>query len=155
MAEIMQTRILAVSVLALVFPSGALARNSKSWSNLAELKPGEQVVVMAVDGARHRGAFRGYSDEAITIREGNRDLTTERTQVQAITVSAPSHRLRNTLIGLGIGAGAGLALDRSLGAYLRNESNPPGARALIWGLPIAIGGTIGAVIPGQRTIYSR
>jgi hypothetical protein len=151
----MRTRLFAAAILAVTLPLGALARDTRSWSNLAELKPGEQVVVMGVDGARHRGAFRGYSGEAITIREDNRDVTTERTQVQAISASAPSHRLRNTLIGLGIGAGVGLALDRSLGAYLRNESNPPGARALIWGLPIAIGGTIGAVIPGQRTIYSR
>ena len=63
--------------------------------------------------------------------------------------------MRNVLIGVGVGAAISLVTDQTLGAYLRNESNPPGARPLIWALSIAVCGGIGAAIPSYPVIYQK
>jgi hypothetical protein len=51
--------------------------------------------------------------------------------------------MRNVLIGVGVGAAIGLVTDQTLG----------GARPLIWALPIAVCGGIGAAIPSYPVIY--
>src|SRR5262249_2961254 len=64
-----------------------------------------------------------------------------------------SRRMRNILIGVGVGAAIGLVTDQTIGRYLRNESNPAVARPLIWTLPIALCGGIGAASPSYPVIY--
>jgi hypothetical protein len=54
-----------------------------------------------------------------------------------------------------VGAAIGLITDETLGAYLRNESNPAGARPLIWTVPIALCGGIGAAFPSYTVIYRK
>ena len=49
----------------------------------------------------------------------------------------------------------GLVTDQTLGTYLRNESNPDNARVLIWTLPIALCGGIGAAFPSYPVIYRK
>ena len=63
--------------------------------------------------------------------------------------------MRNILIGVGVGAAIGLVTDQTIGTYLRNESNPAGARPLIWILPIALCGGIGAASPSYPVIYQK
>ena len=63
--------------------------------------------------------------------------------------------MRNFLIGVGVGAAIGLIADQTAGAYLRNESNPASARPLIWAVPIALGGAIGAAFPSYSVIYKK
>jgi predicted lysophospholipase L1 biosynthesis ABC-type transport system permease subunit len=63
--------------------------------------------------------------------------------------------MRNVLIGVGVGAAISLVTDQTLGAYLRNESNPASARPLIWTLPMAFCGGIGAAFPSYPVIYRK
>ncbi|HXF26857.1 MAG TPA: hypothetical protein VN610_06270 [Bryobacteraceae bacterium] len=67
--------------------------------------------------------------------------------------SSPNKRLRNTLIGLAAGVGLGVALDQTVGRFLRNESSGDGGRALTYTLPVAGGALLGAFIPAEEAVY--
>jgi hypothetical protein len=78
-----------------------------------------------------------------------------RPDVTRVVSRARSHRLRNALIGAGVGVAISIVTDQTVGTYLRNESNPDGARPLIWTVPIAAGAAIGAAFPSHPTIYRK
>jgi hypothetical protein len=62
--------------------------------------------------------------------------------------------MRNILIGAGIGLAVGIAVDRTLGTYIRNERGDiAGVRALTYAAPIALFAGIGAALAPYRTIY--
>jgi uncharacterized membrane protein len=65
-----------------------------------------------------------------------------------------SKRLRNILIGAGVGIVIGVVTDQTLGTRLRNEGGLDNA-ALIWTIPIAAGAGIGAAIPSYPVIYKK
>ena len=72
-----------------------------------------------------------------------------------VTLLSQSKRRRNLLIGVGIGLGVSLLLDRTLGVYLNNESGySSGARAAVWIAPPAGFGALGAAaIPSHPVVY--
>ena len=130
------------------------APSSKKWENLGKLNAGAAVEVVTNDRVE-RGEFVSSSDESLTIRTSSGEQRFARADVVRVVSRGSTHRLRNFLIGVGVGAAIGLVTDQTLGTYLRNESNPNNARALIWTLPIAAGGAIGAAIPSRPVIYRK
>jgi hypothetical protein len=126
---------------------------ANSWERLRSLRKGDAIAVIQKDFKEHKGEFTGVSDEAISIREGNAEIGIERAKVLRVVNRASSKRLRNALIGAGIGVAAGATTYYTLGTYLRNESNPGNIQALMWVAPIAAFGGIGAAIPSHPTVY--
>lgn len=146
----MKSLLLALASVGLVLAASA----SKGWENLGRLNPGAPIEV--VTGSRgETGEFAASSSESLTIRTPGGERKFLRPEVVQVVARGQSRRARNLLIGIGVGAGIGLLTDQTLGRYLRNESNPPGARPLIWGIPITAGGGIGAAIPSYRVIYRK
>jgi hypothetical protein len=129
------------------------APSSKTWESLGQLQAGAPIEVVTSDHAE-KGAFVASSTESLTIKTRGGEHKFLRPEVVRV-VSRHSRRVRNLLIGAGVGAAIGLVTDATLGTYLRNESNPANARALIWTLPIAVGGGIGAAIPSYPVIYRK
>lgn len=127
---------------------------SKTWEGLGRLKSGDPVEVVTSSGLA-RGQFVASSTESLTIRTGHGEEKFLRPEVVRVVSRTQSRRLRNMLIGAGAGVVVGLVADQTVGAYLRNESNPDNVRALIWTLPIAIGGGIGAAFPSYPVIYRK
>ena len=127
---------------------------SKSWDNLAQLHSGDQIEVHTASAAA-KGAFVSNTTESVTLRDVSGERRFLRPDVLRVVSHARSHRMRNVLIGLGAGVAIAVITDQTAGAYLRNESNPSGARALIWTLPIAGGAGIGAAIPSYRVVYQK
>ena len=127
---------------------------SKTWESLSQLKSGTSIEVVTSDRTE-RGEFASTSTESLTIRTPRGERRFLRPEVVRVVSHTHSHRMRNALIGLGVGTAVSLVTDQTLGAYLRNESNPDSARALIWTLPIAIGGGIGVAFPGHAVIYRK
>jgi hypothetical protein len=139
--------------IAIAFAGLAFAA-PKSWDNLGRLQAGAKIEVVTAHGS-DRGAFASFSNEAIVVRTNRGERSFPRNEVLRVVSREKSRRVRNLLIGIGVGAAIGLVTDSTLGAYLRNESNPEGARALIWTLPIGFCGAIGAAIPSYPAVYRK
>jgi len=134
-------------------PLAAQSTAIRSWDAVRALKPGEQVQIRDAEGNRHHGTLTSVTADAITLQTRRGPLSIDASRVHTVQVPSSSRRLRNVVIGAAIGLGAGVAIDQSVGTYLRNESGfGPGARAVTYVAPIAVGGGLGA-LPAYRTIY--
>lgn len=127
---------------------------SKTWESLGQIKPGTPIEVVTNDRAE-KGEFVSTSTESLTINTRGGEQRFLRPEVVRVVSRRQSRRMRNPLIGVGAGAAISLITDETLGAYLRNESNPAGARPLIWTVPIALCGGIGAAFPSYTVIYRK
>jgi len=127
---------------------------SKTWESLGKLNPGAPIEVVTSDRLE-KGEFVSSSTESLIIHTLRGDQRFLRQEVVRIVSRGQSRRVRAILIGVGVGAAIGLVTDQTLGRYLRNESNPSSARPLIWTLPIAVCGGIGAAFPGYPVIYAK
>jgi TusA-related sulfurtransferase len=142
-------------LIALVSVGLALAAPvSKTWKALSQVKSGDPVEIITSNRAE-KGLFVSVADESLTIQVHGTEERFLRGDVVRVVSRKASHRSRNVLIGVGVGAAIGLVADQTLGTYLRNESNPDTARPLIWTLPIALCGGIGALFPAHRVIYQK
>lgn len=127
---------------------------SSSWENLNQLKPGDPVEIVTSDRVA-KGEFVSSSTESLSIHTNGGEQKFMRAEIVRVVSRSHARRGRNVLIGVAAGVGIGLIADLSLGTYLRNESNPDGARALIWTVPIAAGAGIGAAFPSYPVIYQK
>jgi len=127
---------------------------SKTWESLGQIKPGTLVEVVTSDRAE-KGEFVASSTESLTIKARGGEQRFLRPEVVRVVSRSQPRRTRNILIGVGVGAAIGLITDKTLGEYLRNESNPASARPLIWTVPIAVCGGIGAAFPSYTVIYRK
>src|SRR5450755_614675 len=143
-------RLLLIALASVGLVSAAPA--SKTWESLGQLHSGAPIEVVTSDRAE-KGEFVSSSTESLTIRHGEQRFL--RPEIVRVVSRTQSRRTRNVLIGVGVGAAIGLVTDQTLGAYLRNESNPVSARPLIWTLPIALCGGIGAAFPSYPVIYRK
>ena len=146
----MRLLLIALASVGLVFAATA----SKTWESLGQLHSGAQIEVVTNDRAE-KGEFVSSSTESLTIHTRHGEQRFLRPEIVRVVSRTQSRRTRNVLIGVGVGAAIGLVTDQTLGAYLRNESNPVSARPLIWTLPIALCGGIGAAFPSYPVIYRK
>jgi hypothetical protein len=130
------------------------AADRSSWDEVTRLPSGNVVRVTDKTGKQTKGSFVSASANAIVLSDKSSQVSIDRANVRRIE-KKPGHRVRNALIGAGIGLAAGIAIDQTLGTILRNEAGEDaGARALTILAPTAIFGGIGALTGGYRTIYS-
>jgi hypothetical protein len=127
---------------------------SRTWESLGKLDSGAPIEVVTSDRAE-KGEFVSSSTESLTIHTLRGEQRFLRKEVVRVVSRNQSRRIRNVLIGVGVGAAIGLVTDQTLGAYLRNESNPSVARPLIWTLPVAFCGGIGAAFPSYTVLYRK
>jgi len=125
----------------------------KTWDAVGRLRPGTPVKVVT-STASEIGQVVSSSTENLTIRTNRGEHNFARSDIIRVTSRTRSKRVRNMLIGAGIGVGVGLLADRTIGTYIRNESNSSG-RPFIWTVPIAAGAGIGAAFPGYPVIYQK
>jgi hypothetical protein len=131
-----------------------------SWGNLQRLRVGQKIEVVDTNLKKHKGAFLSFSDEAISLRVKKQEVGVQREDVFRVSLREKSKRLRNALIGLAIGAGAGVAAIE-ICAQASSGSLPCAGqdfRAVAYAILVPVGGGIGAGIgaafpPGYQTIY--
>ena len=92
--------------LLIVLAAGTAAAQ---WTNVKNLAIGQEIRISLADGRSFRGEVQSVADDSLVIAAANNQQALERAQIRKIATKGESHRLRNTLIGLGVGAGAGLA----------------------------------------------
>ncbi len=134
------------------------AQNSAGWNVVAALPKGADVRVKA-GGKTVRGRVESVTADSLSIVGGKTPGKFDRQQISAVAVKKASHRGRNTLIGLGAGAGAGFIISAATiheGSGFEILSR--GEVIAIFGAAGAIIGTVvGVAIPtgGWRNIYKR
>lgn len=80
------------------------------WANLKRLAAGEEIRVSMSDGKSFRGQLQSTTDESLIMIVASAQQALARPQIAKVAKKSASHRTRNTLIGLGVGAGGGLAI---------------------------------------------
>jgi hypothetical protein len=149
--------VFSLGVLMLGIPAAAPAQE-ESWGNLRGLRAGEKIQVVEQNLKSQDGTFVGVSDEAITFRMIQDEVSVQRADVLRVSSREGMGRGKHTLIGLAIGAGGGLAVGLGLGSLFTesNEGLKNGAFLPAFvGLGTGIGAGIGAALPASRPIIYR
>ena len=141
-------------LLALV-PCTAFAQSTESsWSNLAGLRAGQKIEVVDMKLKAVTGNFSAFTGDAISLLAGKDQITISRADVLSVKNRGASHRKRNTLLGLAIGAAGGVAAGAILGARSSEDGEIPVFLIVTAPVGAGIGGAVGAVLPaGQVTVY--
>jgi hypothetical protein len=116
--------------LAILFSAGFISAQppvpsnnpaSTDWAKVKRLAAGEEIRVSRTDGKSFLGQLQSTTDASLIMVAASSQQTLDRAQIKRIATKGVSHRGRNTLIGLGIGAGGGLAIgagtDSSCGGH--------------------------------------
>jgi hypothetical protein len=151
-------RLLSIAVLSLCSATlhGADGREA-DWSNLAQLRGGQEIQVVQKNLKSQEGEFLRFSEETISFRVRNDDVSVPREEVLRITLRAGHKRLRGALLGMLAGGGIGLAVGAAQDSKY-NCSDPSSdycyhklAGSVIG---LGIGAAAGAAVPPRYpTIY--
>jgi hypothetical protein len=125
---------------------------AQSWDPVRALATGTTVKVRENGGAEHKGTVTSVTPDVIAIATGRTTVSIEKSKVTRVQVHRRHRRLRNMAIGAAIGVGVAVAVDQTLGAFLRNEGGDSG-RAITYIAPIGLFGAIGAALSPYRTVY--
>jgi RNase P/RNase MRP subunit p29 len=131
-----------------------------SWDNVKQLKPGQQIRVVLNDAKSYTGQMGSVSDEGLVIRTGGGEQTLERQNILRVSSQGKSHRGRNALIGLAVGAGAGVVIgvaspELGQGKCAQGSCTNAESATLAGFVGAAVGTGLGAVLPtgGWHDVY--
>jgi len=99
-----------VMLLAASFAQAQSSSGTTDWANVKRVAAGEEIRVSMSDGKAFRGEFQSATDQSLIMVAASSQQTLDRATVTRIATRRDSHRGRNALIGLGVGAGGGLAV---------------------------------------------
>lgn len=125
---------------------------AQTWNKVQALKPGEEVRVQTAQG-KQIGVLIQTDDGALRFRpRDGAEISVPKEQVQRVWVRSKSKRLRNTLIGAGVGVAVGAVLYGTLGALFRNEGHESDGMFVV---PILAGTAVGGLLPtgGMKLVY--
>jgi len=148
--------VLSLGVLMLSITAGAQAQE-ESWDNLRSLRAGEKIQVVDQKLKSQTGTFVSVSDEAISLRVNQDEISVQRADVLRVSSSEGMGRGKHTLIGLAVGGVGGLAVGLALGSLFTEPNEglkDPAFLPAFIGLGAGIRAGIGAALPaGRPTIY--
>jgi len=110
------------------------SRTAATWDDVNQLTVGQEIMVVQKDAKAFRGRLAKVSDKAIVVRLTSDEQSIARDNVERVSSRGASHRLRNVVVGAGVGFGAGAGIGAAAG-----NPNSIGGR----GIPAAAGGVIG------------
>ena len=153
-------RICLLALLAAVLAATAAAQQAKpiaNWVNLNQLVAGSEIRVTLATGKTMRGFVQRVTPESLTINATTSQETLSRQDIRRVALKRPGHRGRNTLIGLAIGTGAGLAVGAGVDSQSRGQYDlfPNSGKAVLSPLGALVGTVIGVALPtgGWREVY--
>ena len=153
-------RICLLALLAAVLAATAAAQQAKpiaNWANLSQLVAGSEIRVTLATGKTMRGFVQRVTPESLAINATTSQETLSRQDIRRVALKRPGHRGRNTLIGLAIGTGAGLAVGVGVDSQSRGQYDlfPNSGKAVLSPLGALVGTVIGVALPtgGWREVY--
>jgi hypothetical protein len=157
----MIARLLPACLAAAVFCASICAQSARDWVSLGhatEISAGAEIEARTTGNKRYRGQFKAADGDALVMTTASGEQRLARGTVSRVSVKTQGHRGRNTLIGLGIGAAAGLTLGAVADARCTGkciEGNRPLGKEVGTALGALIGTIIGVAIPtgGWREVY--
>ena len=133
------------------------AKPIANWANLNQLVTGAEIRVTLANGKTLRGFMQRVTPESLTINATTSQETLSRQDIRRVALKRPGHRGRNTLIGLAIGTGAGLAVGAGVDSQSRGQYDlfPNSGKAVLSPLGALVGTVIGVALPtgGWREVY--
>ena len=132
-----------------------MAAQSPSWLAVQAIAPGTEIRVASARVVR--GTLQSLTEDSLLLRTSAGQEMFARPQVKRVSIREKGHRGRNTLIGLGVGAGVGLVFgalgDANCGPNCTMPKNF-GKEALppVFG---GVGALVGLIIPsgGWQVVY--
>jgi hypothetical protein len=153
--------VLMLGFIGIASVNGAEPKSTQAnWESLKQLAPGQEVRVVLNDAKSYGGQFQSVSDDGIVLRLGKDSQTFERQNVLRVSTRGKSHRGRNALIGLAVGAGAGVVVgvaspELGQGKCAQGSCVDAGTVSMVgfWGGVLGAG--LGAAIPtgGWHDVY--
>jgi hypothetical protein len=132
------------------------AKPIANWANLNQLVTGAEIRVTLANGKTLRGFMQRVTPESLAINATTSQETLSRQDIRRVDLKRSGHRGRNTLIGLAIGTGAGLAVGAGLDSQSgRYDMFPNAGKAVLSPVGAIIGTVIGVALPtgGWREVY--
>ena len=152
-------RIYLLALVAAVLAATAAAQQAKpiaNWVNLNQLVAGSEIRVTLATGKTMRGFVQRVTAESLAINATTSQEMLSRQDIRRVELKKPGHRGRNTLIGLAVGTGVGLAA----GAVADSKSGPgvmfPDLGKVVFSSAgVLLGTVIGVALPtgGWRDVY--
>jgi len=128
-----------------------------AWSNLEQLRGGQKIQVVHKNLKSQEGEFLRFSEETISFRVKNDDVSVPRDEVLRITLREGHRRLRGALLGMLVGGGIGLAVGAAQDSkYDCSDPSSDYCYHKITGgvIGLGIGAAAGAAVPPRYpTIY--
>ncbi len=167
LGALLRKTLFLICVLGPPFSAGAQT-NHASWANLSALQAGQNIQVVDMNSKKHPGTFVNVSDTAISYQEAAGEQTIQKQDVRSVKLMESKHRVRNTLVGIGVGGGVGAGVGAGIGAATFHscssqsfciqpvgQGGSAGIAAVVGFVGgAAVGAVVGALLPSHRTIYS-
>ena len=141
-----------ICVLTTACPSRAQT-NQASWDSLKVLQSGQKIQVLETNSTKLSGTFLNFSDAAISVEAGSGPQTLQRAAVKSVRLMENKHRLRNTLVGAGVGAGAGAGITAAAWESDGFAGGKGTGAAVGAGIGALGGAAVGALLPSHDMIY--
>jgi len=144
---------------ALLAAASAAAQQAEpiaNWANLNQLVTGAEIRVTLMTGKTLRGFVQRVTPESVAINATTSQEMLSRQDIRRVQVKRRGHRGRNTVIGLAIGTGAGLAAGASVDSRASHgDWYPYAGKVVFTSLGAIIGTVVGVALPtgGWREVY--
>src|ERR1039457_5062908 len=139
------------ALLAATLAASAAAQQAKpiaNWANRNQLVTGAEIRVTLANGKTLRGFMQRVTPESLAINATTSQETLYRQDIRRVALKRPGHRGRNTLIGLAIGTGTGLAVGAGVDSQRRSgDWFPDAGKAVLTPLGALVGTVIGVALP--------
>lgn len=148
--------VLVLAVAALVISAAAQPlQRGPNWERVESLPPGSEIRVLLAGGKTLRGFLQSATSDSLAINATMSQEKLLRPDIRRVQLKRPGHRGRNTLIGLAVGTGGGLAAGAAIDHAGPDYWFPNAGKAVFAPLGAIIGTVIGVAIPtgGWRTVY--
>jgi len=150
MGALMRKILILICILAI--PSVSFAQSKQaSWTNLSALHSDQKIQIVGTDGKKHSGVFVSFTDTQIAYHDAKGDQTIEKINVSSVKNMENRHRLRNSLIGAGVGVAAGTGIG--IGAHKGDTFGEIGGGVIGAVIGVATGAIVGALLPTHDMIY--
>jgi hypothetical protein len=121
-----------------------------SWEGIKAVPPGDEVVVRLRNGQTLKGMLINISDTALTIERGKNTTDISRGDALRVYRVVSKSSNRATLIGMGIGAGLGVAATVAAANDIQGDAEVALGALFIGGIGAGVGALMGYIVGSRR-----